>query len=48
MSSDADATSWLSGEKATAKTEREWPSSVLCDGFQVSSLCRASLMHGYL
>jgi hypothetical protein len=28
MSSDADATSWPSGEKATAQTGREWPSSV--------------------
>ena len=27
--SDADATSWPSGEKATAKTHPEWPSSVL-------------------
>ena len=29
VSFDADATSWPSGEKATALTEYEWPSSVL-------------------
>src|SRR5204862_1454386 len=29
LSHDADATSWPSGEKATALTQSEWPSSVL-------------------
>ena len=29
LSYDADATSWPSGEKATALTQSEWPSSVL-------------------
>src|SRR5579862_5695273 len=29
LSIDADATSWPSGEKATALTHLEWPSSVL-------------------
>lgn len=27
-SSDAEATNWLSGEKATAATELSWPSNV--------------------
>src|SRR3984957_21225887 len=34
LSDDADATSWPSGEKATALTELEWPSSVLRQAFQ--------------
>ncbi|KAF1965829.1 hypothetical protein BU23DRAFT_443005, partial [Bimuria novae-zelandiae CBS 107.79] len=29
LSREADATSWPSGEKATALTSPEWPSSVL-------------------
>jgi hypothetical protein len=45
LSYDADATSWPSGEKATALTSSEWPSSILRQASQSSLTFDIILTH---